>query len=214
MADWENIRRLLQHWLSGALGAGIAAAGILAFFLRDDGLRQLWECTVVFNHAYAASGNFSLTGLGYLLQLFWTDWWILFLLPAVLLFQRRARTWFWLGMFLAACLSTNASIYSHYYILIMPFWALLAAVAINRVAAGATAFASQPIPWLASVLTALVVLLVCLPEAGVVAETPAQFARNKFGAGNPFPESKLVARRGGGTDSRPSDYVLVAGSEP
>ncbi len=206
-------RRLLWRWLLGILGAGVASFAALAPFLARDGGRRLWECTVVYNRYYTASAGFGMTALWSTLQLFLADWWILFLLPAILVVSRRQRLWFWAGMFLAAWVSTGASSHGHYYLVVMPFWALLTAVAINDLASLGAAKLKWPYKGLRRALAAVVLLLLCLPDLPWVACSKQTFAAVKAGGGNAFIESGAVARRVAELTS-PNDYVFVAGSEP
>ena len=207
------LRRLLGWWFFGLLGAGLAAALELAPFLARDGGRRLWECTVVFNRFYAATSSFGMSDLWSWLGAFWVDWWILFLLPAVLLVRYRPRVWFWIGMFLAAWVSTGANAHGHYYVVVMPFWALLAAVAINELAAIGAAWLVLGQATLRRVATAGVVLLLCLSDLPWMACGKQALAAEKAGKGNPFVESAFVARRVAELTS-PDDGVFVAGSEP
>jgi hypothetical protein len=101
-----------------------ALAGGLGAFAITGSMKELWECTVTFNRFYANSNTFGLGSLWFCLKLLLTDWWILFLLPWGLIFGAASRTWFWLGLW-APWLATGASICSHYYIIVMPFWALM-----------------------------------------------------------------------------------------
>ena len=156
-------RRLLGWWLFGILGAGLASAVELAPFLVRDGGRRLWECTVAFNRFYRASASFGMSGFWGWLQAFWVDWWVLFLLPGVLLVRHRRRVWFWVGMFGAAWVSTGASSFGQYYVVVMPFWALLVAVAVSDLASVAATRLPWSSAWLRRAFTAGVVLLVCLP---------------------------------------------------
>jgi hypothetical protein len=203
----------LRRSLLLLLGGGIASLAILAPFLMWDGGRALWECTVVFNRFYRASATFGWSGLLTCAHLFWVKWWVLFLLLAVLLFRPRPRPWFWIALFLGAWVSTGASVFGQYYLLVMPFWALLAAVAINEVASLAAPRLGLPQGWVRCGLTATVVLLVCLPDLPWITCTRQEFAAVKAGGGNDFPESWAVARRLAQLTA-PTDRVFVAGSEP
>ncbi|PWU21964.1 MAG: hypothetical protein C5B50_00375 [Verrucomicrobia bacterium] len=121
--------------LYGFAGAAIASLVIIGWFLFRDGGLRLWECTVVFNRYYAQSESFDSAGFFSWLKKFGTQWWILLLLPLGLALKRRLnRLGFWLLMFVAAWIATAMSHYGHYYIVVMPFWALLAGVGIHRVA--------------------------------------------------------------------------------
>ena len=167
----------------------------------------------MFNRYYTALAGFGTTALWSTLQLFLTDWWILFLLPAILVVRRRRRVWFWTGLFVAAWVSTGASSYGHYYLVVMPFWALLAAVGINELAALGAAKLKWPYHGVRRALTAVALLLLCLPDLPWVACSKQEFAAVKAGGGNAFLESRAVARRVAELTS-PDDYVFVAGSEP
>ncbi len=97
--------------------------------------------------------------------------------------------------------------------LVMPFWALLAAVALDRLAQWAAARLSWARTWARLALIGVAVLLVCLPDLGWMVRRPAGFAAAKSAGPNPFLESVVAARRLAEMTS-PKDYVFVAGSEP
>lgn len=101
----------------------------------------------------------------------------------------------------------------HYYVVVMPFWALLAAVAIHEVAPLISAQLGWSCAWARRVVLVAVLLLVCLPDLSWVVCTKQQFAAEKAAGGNPFLESPAVARRVAELTS-PGDLVYVAGSEP
>jgi hypothetical protein len=212
--EWRaSGRKLFRRWLLGMLGAGLASLAVLAPFLIRDGGRRLWECTVVFNRFYRASASFGLSGVRDWLLVFWADWWVLFLLSALLLVRPRPRSWVWIGMFLAGWASTGATAFAHYYVVVMPFWALLVAVAIDELASLAAAQLGWPQQWARRGFLAVVLLLVCLPDLPWITCTRQQFAAAKATGGNPFLESPAVARRIAELTS-PKDLVFIAGSEP
>ena len=214
--SWEefqtrrNLASLGKHWLFGLFGLVLGLAATLGFFLIHDGGKSLWECTVAFNRFYLASGAFGLASFLNRLHLFWNAWWILFLLPVSLIIWRERRVSFWIGLFFVAGLMTAGSLYGHYYITIMPFWALLGAVALRRLvrllpfsATGQT----RTIP----LLVCAVVLLLCLTDIPWLTRTKKDFVAGKLWT--PFLESEAVAKRVAELTT-PEDYVFVAGSEP
>jgi hypothetical protein len=214
--SWEefqtrrNLASLGKHWLFALSGLVLGLAATLGFFLIHDGGKSLWEWTVAFNRFYLASGAFGLASFLNRLHLFWNAWWILFLLPVSLIIWRERRVWFWIGLFLVAGLTTAASVYGHYYITIMPFWALLGAVALRRLVRlipfSATGQA-RTIP----LLVCLVVVLLCLTDIPWLTRTKKDFVAGKLRT--PFLESEAVAKRVAELTT-PEDYVFVAGSEP
>jgi hypothetical protein len=209
----HHVSRLARRWGLLLLGAGLASLAILAPFLIRDRGRQLWECTIVFNRFYRSSATFGWSGLLACAHFFWVKWWVLFLLLPLVLFRPRPRPWFWIGVFLTAWASTGASVFGQYYLLVMPFWALLAAVAIRELASLAAPRLGLPCQWVRVAATAVVMLLVCLPDMPWVTCSPREFAAEKAGGGNAFVESQAVARRLAEVTA-PGDSVFVAGSEP
>ena len=210
---WRSGKSLGGRWLAALLCGAATAALVLAPFLLRDGGRRLWECTIVFNRFYAASSEFGAAEVLERLREFARAWWILFLLPLGLLIERRPRMGFWVALFLVGWITTAGSYYGHYYVPIMPFWALLSALAVRDLAAWAAVKLAQPEAWTRRALTAVVLGLVCLPDARWVIRTKEQFATDMLGGWGSFLESPQVAARVAQVTS-PRDRVYVAGSEP
>ncbi len=208
----HDARLLRQSWLAAVLGALLATILELGFFLAHDGGVRLWECTVLFNRYYVTSNNFGMTYLWSWFGTFWSNWWILFFIPWAALLQPRPRVWFWLGMFVSTIFATGASGYSQYYIVIMPFWALLSAVGICALASRITEGSAQPARLAGCLLTAAVVLLVIRPDVPWLICTHDRFVEVKMD-GFPFIGSQVVAKRIVELSS-PNDFIFVAGSEP
>jgi hypothetical protein len=215
--EWRAARsaRLLgRKWMAGFLGALAAAALTVGYLIAVGAGSQLWECTVRFNRAYAATESFSFGALWERLQSFGTWWWILFLWPLALLKSRPAGLGVWLGLFGAAWLATSLSCYGQYYIVIMPFWALLAAVAIVSCSTWAATRMNCPPTWLRVGFTGVTLVLVCRPDVPWLVLNHQQFATSRLGPWEaPFRESPAVAQRVAAMSS-PDDYVYVAGTEP
>lgn len=204
---------LLPRWLVALAGAGLASFTALAFFIFKGGLSELWECSVTFNRAYVASTQFGFASFWLYVRLLWDSWWILFLLPLALLFVRGQKVWFWLILFFSSLLATGASVYGHYYILMMPFWAVLAALGIHKCAEWLASVSRSPLGLTRWLLALAVLILVCYSNLPWIARTREQFAIDRLRTGGPFVESPSVAQRVSELTG-PSDYVYVAGSEP
>ena len=154
-----------------------------------------------------------MAGLCRMLRQLWRFWWMLFLAPGLLVFQRERRVWFWAMLFAGAWLGTAGGIYGHYYIAIMPFWALLVAVALRGFAGWVAGKVAKPMRWLRPVLAGVVVLAVLAPDARWMVRTPEQFALDYLGPWKTFLISPLVAARLQ-QHTAAGDLVYVAGSEP
>jgi 4-amino-4-deoxy-L-arabinose transferase-like glycosyltransferase len=206
----KSPRVIAGHWLAALVGGTAATAIVLAPFLLRDGGKRLWECTVIFNRFYASASGFGMGSLREKLGEFWHSWWILFLTLCLLPFNLERRVWFWAALFLVAWLGTVGSYYAHYYIAIMPFWALLAAVALRGFAAWIAIKVSQPQGMLRALFAGIVVLAVCAPDARWAVLTREQFQAARLGT---FLEGPLVAARLAQLTTA-NDFVYVAGSEP
>jgi len=206
--DWRVFSRFCGSTL---LGFSLTALVILSPFLIRDGGKHLWECTVLFNRSYTASATFSLDSLYTRMNGFWQHWRVLFFLPLLLLIREPARIRVWLAILGAAFISTAGSCYQQYYVLVMPFWALICAVALVNFCR----FASRGVVplqlWSGRLLAAGVVLLLCLPDLSFV--QPGGWPSAKLNPCNPFTESLVVAKRLAELTDR-EDRVYVAGSEP
>jgi hypothetical protein len=216
LEDWrggKRARAITGNWLAALAGGTAATVLVLAPFLLRDGGKRLWECTVVFNRFYAAWAGFAMAGLWQTVAQFWDSWWLLFLALCLLIFKFERRVWFWVVLFAVAWLASFGSYYLHYYIPIMPFWALLIAVGIRGFAGWVALKNARPLPWLRLALTGLVVAAVCGPDVSWLIRMPEQFTADRLGLDGTFLESPLVAARLVKlTTSR--DFVYVAGSEP
>lgn len=203
-----------RNWLCAILGAMTAALAILVFFLARDGGKHLWECTIRFNRYYALSPALHAVSAWTRVKSLLSAWWIIAaLLPCAAVIGPPPRTWFWGGMFLAACLCTGGIYFGHYYILPMPFAALHAAVGINNLARLAAKRAACSVRPLIRLFTAATVLLVCLPDVPFMLYPMERFADEKMKMWRSFLEARLVASHVSELSS-PNDGVYVAGSEP
>ncbi len=204
----RNFNLLGRCWLAAFAGAMLAAILELGFFLAHDGGARLWECTIQYNRYYAASSNFNLAAFWAKVAAFWSGWWILFFVPFAALLKPRPHLWFWFGMLICSVVATSASLYGQYYIILMPFLALLSAVGV-QILAEKLAPASR---WLGCLMTIAVVILLVRPDVPWMECTRERFAWAKL-SGYPFLESQTVAAQVA-RHSSPDDFVFIAGSEP
>ena len=209
----KSLPELVRGGTLTAIGAGVAAAASLAVFFARDGGRALWECTIIFNRYYAGSGLFNLDGLQYRLGNLWSNWWILFLLPLGLAGWQVPRMWFWLSLLGLGLLSTGGNPAGHYYLPMLPAWALLAAVAIRRIGSWANARLPQISLPMHVPVTAVALILICLSDYHWLTRSAESFAKERISGDNPFLESVVVAKKLSEI-SKPGDKVYVAGSEP
>jgi hypothetical protein len=212
---WSLTRRMAvmgRRVFSAVAGGTLAVFLGLGFFFIHDGGKSFWECTVVFNRYYAGSSGFALNYFWSKCEMFWANWWILFLIPWAVLLKPQPRFLFWLGLYISALFASGASCYPQYYILMMPFWALLSAAGLTILSLKISHWAGKLGPWAAHVMVAGVLILVIRPDLPWMLCRSEKFIEAKMGA-YPFVEAQELADQVSQMSS-PSDFVFIAGSEP
>jgi hypothetical protein len=203
-------RALLHHWSYGFLGGLLGLVAGLGWFVARDGGWHVWECTIQYNRFYTASSSFGFAGFSTWVRKLWGNWWILFLLPLALTVRAPRRAGLWGILFFAAWLTTSFSRYGQYYILLMPFWALLAVAAIHHASQQLAARFAFSEGVLRRAGTAIVVILLCWPDLAVIFRSREQVRRDQPDI---LSGASMVAGRVAALTS-PGDPVFVAGSEP
>jgi hypothetical protein len=209
--EWRSrgLKTVMKQWLYYSVGGLIACGPALFYFLKADGGQALWDCVIVFNRYYSLSNQFQFSMLESRLEMFWSAWWLLFLLPFVFLWRRPPRIWFWLALLAIAFASTYGSWYGHYYVPAMPFWAVVSTGAIRAIVACLPANLLIHAAWVRRLATASIVVLICLADKWPLTLTKHEFQAQVY----PFTDSTVVAQKLAELTS-PQDRVLVAGSEP
>ena len=111
-----------MFWLFGMLIAGLL---ILLPIILSGQLRPFWEEVVVFNRSYAISWGWDLGAFVFQMKRIAKYYWILVIITPVFLLARPKRWWFLIGCFVFSLLSVYQSYIGHYYLLVVPFWAIL-----------------------------------------------------------------------------------------
>ncbi|MFH1428268.1 MAG: hypothetical protein ABIH39_00835 [Candidatus Margulisiibacteriota bacterium] len=213
-----DLKQLLKKISWGILGAALTLFTAFAFFIFHKSLPAFWESVVAFNMYYTDWGGFGWESLFKHIKIFWSNWWVLYLLTAYYLIRRPGRWWFYTGLFAAALLSTAGGIYSQYYIPLMPFWALVVTGAIICLSDDIALKAKLPSGYFKAGITAVVIILLVWPSRQELLMSPRIFqlmhdrGPSHIG-GNPFYESPIVAEKIKQMTA-PDDYVYIAGSEP
>jgi len=206
----KNLKKVL-------LGKVFIISGILAslflflgYFLIRDGGKSFLENVVIYNSYYLdwvnqSSGIFFREMLILLAK--WSPLWILL---AVFFFVRPKNWWFYLGLFLASMLMIFRASIGHYYLILMPFWAIIAAAATFKIASHFEKKWGERI-----VFGVTVILLLFMLKAvnGQFEKTPSEMSVWIYGVGNPFIEAKIAGQKLSEITA-PADQVFVAGSEP
>lgn len=211
----EDRNRSLRKCFS-ALGGGAAAFFLFTgYFLARGALSGFWEQLVEFNKYYAFS--FGVLNFGYLFrhfQAFLSAWPAVFILLVWFLIKHPPRFWFYLGLMIVSLLPIFNSPHSHYYIMLMPFWAIVTAVSLDSLIEEIVQKLKKP-RWAAGLAFAFVFLVVfsmVWPVREYYTMSPLDLVVRSYGPLNPFVESPIVARQVAKLTA-PDDYVFIAGTE-
>ncbi|MBN1104277.1 MAG: hypothetical protein JXL84_12745 [Deltaproteobacteria bacterium] len=197
-----------------ALAGAVAVTGVtLLHFLLQGALDDLWESCVTFNRAYAEALTWGPEYFLRKIKILIRFWWVLFLLLLWFVIRRPGRWWFHLCLFLLAVVSAYKDPNGHYYLMILPFWALIGAGAIVSLLQAAEKRPPAERTLFAVVTVLLVDLLLCWPVRHQFIMSPLELSLRTYGRETPFQESPFVAGRVAAM-TRPEDLVFVAGSEP
>jgi len=208
----KNLPSLLKNLSFVFLGGVIASLFVLLPFLLSDGGKSFWEEVIIFNLYYAKQWGYGLSTLLLNLRVMARSFWLIYVLVVLYLFIKSKDWKFYVGLLFFSLLSVYQTNIRHYYILLMPFLALIL---------------TQVIIWLikqrlvkdllsnrsTTVLTTLLVLSVLWPVRVQFSKTPEELSLWIYGRDNPFYEAPLVADKLADITD-PSDCVFIAGSEP
>lgn len=204
----RTYRLVVEIILGGLLGIVLS----LGYFWWRGGLSSLLTAVITYNQQYVLAGAGGLAGFWqYFLQTA-AAWWPVVLLLIWYLYARPQRWWFYLGLFVTAVIGTGGGLYSHYFIPATLFLAAITAIAIETLSVKLAQDFQIKIFKLGLAITAIVLLVIAWPAKDWVFLSPAEFSAKKY-SNTPFAASPQVAAQVAALTA-PSDFVLVAGSEP
>lgn len=171
---------------------------------------KFFQEVVVFNSAYIKSFGSPLSFFSHFLFVFLSHWWILLYLLLGFLVSKPKNFFFYFSLFIISLPTIFQSPMGHYYIMIIPFVALMCGALFNSLLARLTD--KQKI--LATIVVLPVILII------VLFPFRKQFSLNGegislwiYGTDNSFSETKEVAARLSQFTDK-NDSVFIGGSEP
>lgn len=197
----DGWRRVLRFALCAGCGGAAVAGAALLFFIRQGALGALWESVVVYNAAYSAMSGWGSSAFMWQVGHFLKWWWPLIAAAVCFAVVRPPRAWYWITLFGLALAVAYKDVNCHYYIMLVPFWAVMAAWGITRAPARVQRG-----------LAVAAVGLLLLPLIPYLRLSPTALVHRFYGQ-TPFAESPLAARALADITD-PDDRVYVAGSEP
>lgn len=206
--EWRGAWR---WWGAAVLGGVAVLVATLGWFAWKGALGAMWECAVEYTGAYAKLSGHPLQGVVSWAAAFGT--WKLGLIAGLTVagaLRCWRDGWKWAGVFALATGLAMSGLNGHYYLMALPFGAMLAGAGADRLPFRDGRWRQ----WGGAVLTVGLVVVLCgtgKERKGLVF-SPRYLCRALY-AGNPFPEAEGAGRAVAslcGEDGR----VYVVGSEP
>lgn len=204
------LKKTAFTFLGGALGSIL----ILLPIVKLGALGSFWELVVKYNSLYyRASGSsvYFLVAFGeFLLNMP-----VVVVLTFYFLLKRPSRWKFWVGILLLSLLVVYRTNFAHYYILIIPFLAVISARSLSILANKfhSSLNVGNKGKALPAVFMGFFFLTLLWPIKDLFSLNPTGFVYRVYGTDEPFYES-IVASSRLEEITQPSDPVFIAGSEP
>jgi len=204
--EWKTlVKPFTVFTLSGLITTLIV---MLPIILRG-GFPGFWEQVVVFNSAYATSFGLGLDNAITYLGKFGYYWFLA--LPIIWFFITRPKHWMlYPSLWFVGFLTIYTTPIGHYYLLIIPFIALMVAAGINSFSKEFVLTRRNPVLLITTLVT---LILLLLPFKQQFSLTSLELVNWVYGTVNPFAEAKEVAGHVS-LITTPDDKIFVAGSEP
>lgn len=194
---------------------GVVSVTLLSviYFIINGALGELWQQVIVYNFNYAADmkSYFPSQFFRYL-QIFWNNWWIIFLIIITSLIFRPKLFGLWWSLLLVSLLSIISTPMGHYYLLIMPFLILLAAGAYVQLA---SLLRIKELEWRNTLLVAVIIIIISISFCSIYEQfflSPRGLSIWIYGQEDPFVESELMADKIR-QNTQIGDGIFVGGSE-
>jgi hypothetical protein len=208
-----GVRRWAGRAACTAAAMALVSALVTVWYLAKGAGQALWECVFVFMGHYAQATDPGAAPFSQIALYFGSSWPLMVALIPAFVLLRPPRWIYHLGLFGAAMASSFGSAYLHYYLIVMPFWALLAAASLDRLGEIPGRRLPFPAPVWKTALAAVVVGSLLVPGLDALRLPRSELHAAYPGRHYPFYEARLVANRVAEL-SGPDDRVFVAGSEP
>jgi len=206
----QNLRTMFFVILSWIMGFVASVVIFLGYFLIRGAGPAFWEVVIDFNKHYVSFFGF---GFEYVFQRFTTfllKWTPLCLLFFVAIVMQLRRSLLYLGLFCISLLGVFQTPIGHYYLLLVPFWAILCAGAVVSLS---SYIEDKSEFFITMLITCIVVVYMLLGVGEQLTKTPTEMSEWIYGRGNPFIESSIMSEQLAKITVK-SDYVFIAGSEP
>ncbi|OGM16106.1 hypothetical protein A2V55_02350 [Candidatus Woesebacteria bacterium RBG_19FT_COMBO_37_29] len=211
--SWKE-KNSIKNILIRASAAFIGLAGTLLImfipFLLSDGGRAFWHQMFGFSTCFVgmSSNNFGLGQLVHRLFIMAKYYWVLYIVLGYFIVKRPKNWIFYSGLLAVSFLSVYYSLIGHYFLQIMPFFALVGAYGIDIL------LKEKIFTKINSYLVIVFILLtILLPIKDIFAKTPGELGLWVYGPYDPFYEAQIVGNKIKEI-TKPDDYIYLEGPDP
>lgn len=207
----KNLNKVFKSIFSITLGVICSFLLFLGYFLIKDGGKSFIENVIIYNSYYINSVNTFTPIVFRQLLIFWNNWFLLCILFLIYPLLRPKNWWLYLSLFFSSFLMIFKSNLYHYYIILIPFWALIISGSIYSISNyfDKKVENNKTIP----IFTVLLVISMIIAVQIQFLKNPNEISFWIYGTGNPFIESKIIAQKISEITTK-NDRIFIAGSEP
>lgn len=212
--SYENpkISLLVKPFL--LLGGSTILTSIIILLPFFKVLHSFFQEVFTFNLFYASTFDNPLGNFINYLSKFFHYWWVLLFLLFGLLFEKPKNILYYFLLLTISLLTVFSSPIGlgHYYLMIMPFLALLCGTLFNSILESLSLNNKQKKISIIIILP-IILFIILFPFKEQFSLNPQKLSEWVYGTANPFGESQEVANHLALITNK-NDYVFVAGSEP
>jgi 4-amino-4-deoxy-L-arabinose transferase-like glycosyltransferase len=211
-ATYKKISFVLLNFIFFLAGFLSVSFLILLPFLMKNWLASLWEWTVWWNYYHSKTFSFNWLSLKWTFINFLAYWWVLVALMVFYVFKRPKMWIFYLSLFSISFFTVFTTIL-HNYLLIIPFWVLMATASIKIISEFLCRKlkSKYTLERIRNTLTFSIVIIIIFPVANSLMFSPERFNIMVYGV-QPFEESVAVAKYVR-ENTKPDDFIFSNGSE-
>jgi hypothetical protein len=210
-AHSEYLKYIAAIFLGGFLGIII----IYAYLFIANSFSDFWKINYDFCKYYAS--QYDPENFIHFFNIFWSNWPIFCLLIPWFILRRKNQTIFYLSLFFVSLFSIFMSSLGHYYLLLIPFWAIICAASLGDI----STLISRKTTLLKNKVGenifkicffSFFLLIIIFPVKDQFSKSPDAINLWVYGVGNPFDEARILGAKLKEITA-PKDKVFIAGSE-
>jgi 4-amino-4-deoxy-L-arabinose transferase-like glycosyltransferase len=198
---YRNKKRAFEFLVFSLIAGSLTVMIMVIPILKN--FNYFWEEVVVYNSIYIKSLGFKPINFINNMYSFLKTWWVL--IPFILVYLIKVKNRMVILLFIFAIFGAINSGVGHYYLIMIPFVALIVAGGLQEL--------SKSIKVNRYIILIILIFIMVMPFRTALAVEPERLVLWIYGVDNPFYESKIIAEIID-ENSKWDDKIFIAGSEP